>query len=133
MRLVFEGQYHSGGSLPFYEDIVLDDKVVPVGNPNGSIRPHFGMHWAKPLVRAGEQVPSIFFRKTCTLRLNDRVMGKSDRRLADKCNTVPVFLRVIPSRVQLDACRGSKTSDYVHLTEVRGHGMGIIMAIDFLN
>src|SRR5690554_4404467 len=102
MWLVLEWQYHSGLGLAFDEDIVLDDKVVPVSKPNVLIRTHFGMHWAKPLIRAGQKVPSVFFHKTGSLRFNDGVVGKTYGRFADKSDTVPVFLWVIPSRVKLN-------------------------------
>src|SRR5690606_33590774 len=132
MRLILKWQHHSGRRLSLYEHIVLDDKVVPVGNPYGSIRTHFGVNWPEPFISTGEQVPTVFFHKTSTLRLYNSVVCQPDRWLTDKGNAVPVFLRIIPGRIELDTrCRG-KASHHVHLTQVRCHGMRIIVAVDFL-
>jgi hypothetical protein len=34
--------------------VVLNNKIIPIGDPHGAIRPHFGMHRSNPLILAGK-------------------------------------------------------------------------------
>ncbi len=69
--------------------VVLDDEVVPVGEPHRTVRPDLRVHGCEPLFGAGRQVPSVTRHEAGTLLLDDALADHVRRRLVDEGDAVP--------------------------------------------
>src|SRR5690606_34057017 len=73
--------------------VVLDDEIIPIRYPYGTIRPYLGSHRTEPVVGTRYHVPTIaFFFETSTYLLQDMAVYQPARRLRDECHPIPVFL-----------------------------------------
>src|SRR5699024_4890063 len=113
--------------------IVLHNKVIPVGNPERTIRTYFGLNRGDPLVMAGKDIPAVFFSEAGPAFFDNRPVGKSPGRFTHKSNTVPVLLRELPGCTQSKAGIRSKSHDQLRLAVVAGDAVHGIMAVDLLS
>src|SRR5690606_11738794 len=97
--LFYERQHLIRGCLCRHEYVVLDNEIVPIEYPDRTIRPYFSVYWAKPLVRAGHQVPSVVFLETGAIRLDDGIVDQPYRRLSDESHLIPIRFGIISCSV----------------------------------
>src|SRR5690606_36930109 len=65
--------------------IMLDDKVVPIQEPQRTIRTYFGLHRSKPVVRTSDHVPAIaLFLESRSRRLQDMFMDQASGRFSNE-------------------------------------------------
>src|SRR5690606_10818599 len=127
-----KGKYLIRWCLRRHKYIMLNDEIIPIEYPYGSVRADFGMYGTIPLIRTGCQVPTIMLFEAGTIRFDNGIMDKPHGGFGDKGHPVPIALRVIPCGVKLMPRCCSKASYYVDLPEVGCHGMYVVMTIDFL-
>src|SRR5690625_5828152 len=64
--------------------VVLNNQVVPVCNPEGTVGPHFRLDRCKPVVQAGKKIELISrpIGRTCLIEI--KLAQKSSGRFADE-------------------------------------------------
>ncbi len=87
--------------------VVLNDKVVPVENPDVSVRPDLGHDRCRPFVVAGRQIQRAGRAIPGSVALQYKGPDQLAGWTADERRAVPPLLRVIPCRIQSvpAACR----------------------------
>ena len=69
--------------------VVLDDEVVPVGEPHRAVGSDLRVHGREPLLGAGRQVPAVARHEAGALLLDDALADEVRRRLVDERDAVP--------------------------------------------
>ncbi len=69
--------------------VVLDDEVVPVGEPDRAVRPDLRVDGREPFFGAGRQVPPVARHEAGALLFDDALADHVRRRLVDERDAVP--------------------------------------------
>ena len=80
--------------------VVLDDEVVPVDDPDVSVRTDFSHDWPRPFIVAGQQIPRILRAEAGSVFADFESRDQMACRLCHECGSIPVFLGVGASCVQ---------------------------------
>src|SRR5690606_39432419 len=99
---------------------MLNNKVVPVQHPKGTVRTHFGMYRTKPFVRAGRKVPAVALAETRAALFKDRVVDDPSGGFAYKSDPVQVLLGKSTCGIQIESRLGGVPAVPVHLTKISG-------------
>ena len=75
---------------PVRRRVVLDDEVVPVGEPHRAVRPDLRVDRREPFLGAGGEVPAVARHEAGALLLDDALADEVRRRLVDERDPVPV-------------------------------------------
>ena len=106
--------------------VVLDDEVVPVGEPDGAVRSDLGVDGRDPLFGPGREVPSVARDESRALLFHDALTDQVRRRLVDERDAVPVLPRERPRRIEIMTGARRVAVEHVHLADVwrqRMHGV----------
>ena len=95
--------------------IVLNDEVVPIDHPHITIGSNFGHDRAGPFIVAGQQVPRILRSETGPVFPDHKCGHNMAGRFGHESGSVPVFLRIITSRVKSVTCRSGESAVVVNL------------------
>src|SRR5918993_4334403 len=110
---------------------MLNDKIIPIGYPQSTIRTYLCLDGRRPLIRTHKHVPSVtIFPEACTVLLKHMLMYKTTGRLGYKCNPVPVFFWKSPGCIKsVTSCR-SEPAMYIYLPEIFSSNMHRIVSIN---
>ena len=111
--------------------VVLDDEVLPVGEPDGAVRADFGEDRGHPFVGAGDQAVSVLGDIAGAGGLHVHERDQLHRRLADHRLALQAG-RELRGVDEVRAGGGGVAAHHVDLTEIRGDGMGLVDEIDLL-
>ena len=106
--------------------VVLDDEVVPVGDPEMSVRPHFGDHGREPFVGAGYECEGVPGFVACALRLEVVHTDEVSCWGANKGALVLPIFRELAGRGESVAAGCSVVADRVDLPDVGGDGGDLV-------
>ena len=122
---------HKSAALKARRGIVLNDKILEVSHPHGSIGANLSMHRGVPFITAGVNIEEIESLPTCAIRLHIHKGHHLHRGLADHGFALKSFRqRIAINKIGARSC-GVSTED-VHLTEVRCDRVALVHHVDLL-
>src|SRR5690606_1773856 len=98
------------------KNVVLNNKIIPIGHPYCAVRTDLGCYRTEPFVGTRQQVPAIFFFKASAIRLYHRVVNQSHGRFGNKSHPVPILFGEVPGGIELVSGSRSKSSDHINLS-----------------
>src|SRR5690606_7054932 len=115
---------------PTWGRIVLDDEVVPIRYPKRTVRANLGMHWAKPFVRAGQNVECVLLAISRAFFDQARIVEDAACRFGYESHLVPIFFRKVSCRIEVMSCRCGIASMPIDLSQERSDVWHVIMRVD---
>ena len=101
--------------------VVLNDQVIPIANPHGTIGAGFSKHWTRPSIgRVVEVVRQLLGNKTRAFRCDLELAHQLACAFGHESNRVVVFFGETTSCVNSMAGTSSVALELVHLTNVSG-------------
>ena len=116
---------HAGGR------VVLDDKVLPVGEPDGPVGADGGEDRRHPFVGRSDDVVAILGHVAGALGDDVHKINQLHGRLADHRRTLQTG-RQLGGVDEIRTSRGGVAAHHVDLAKVRGDGMGLVDEVDLL-
>ena len=111
--------------------VVLDDEVLPVGEPDGAIRADFGKDRRHPFIGAGDEAVGILGDIAGAVGLHVHESDELHRRLADHRHALQALRKL--RRVDERRTRsGGPAAHHVDLSEVRGDRVRLVDDVDLL-
>ena len=111
--------------------VVLDDEVLPVGEPDGAIRADFGEDRRHPFIRASDETVGVLGHIAGSVRLDVHEADQLHRRLADHRHALQAG-RELSGIDESGTRSGGPAAHHVDLTEVRGDGVRLVDDVDLL-
>src|SRR5436190_6525067 len=101
--------------------VVLNDEVVPVDDPDVTVRADFRHRRGGPFVITGQQVPTVAGDEIRATPLQYERRRQVPRWFADEGCAVPVFHRIIASGVECVARPSSESTVIIYLPNFIGN------------
>ena len=110
---------------------MLDDEVLPVGEPDGAVGAHFGEDRGHPFVGAGDEAVAVLGDIAGAGGLDVHEADELHRRLADHRLALQT-LRQLRGVDESGSGRGGPAAHHVDLSEIRGDRVGLVDDVDLL-
>ena len=110
---------------------MLDDEVLPVGEPDGAVRADFGEDRRHPFIRASHEAVGVLGHIAGSVRLDVHEADQLHRRLADHRHTLQSG-RELSGIDESGTRRGGPAAHHVDLSEVRGDRVRLVDNVDLL-